>query len=242
MNTQPSPLMILLLLATVQAGSCFYNPQPGRWLSRDPIGEESFFNSHAEGLVRFEQLRAREESLKPLYAFLLNDSVNHNDAHGLWGESLPLPVYIALHCRRCFHPLDGRDTDAAHAAGYQMANDSYPFDSLEHVAMRHCVASGLLATRVGCSTAECYGTQRELWQNANENQPKREGDRGINNNRLGRQCAGCLNSNGTADPGGQRANPPPRTSLEAIADCCRNAIDTGQADTGTGPAPPPVRD
>jgi uncharacterized protein RhaS with RHS repeats len=30
---------LLIWLATLQTGLCFYNPQQGRWLSRDPLGE-----------------------------------------------------------------------------------------------------------------------------------------------------------------------------------------------------------
>lgn len=39
MNVRLSTLMSLLLLVGVQTGSCFYNPQPGRWLNRDPLHE-----------------------------------------------------------------------------------------------------------------------------------------------------------------------------------------------------------
>ena len=39
--------MILLLLATVQAGPCFYNPQPGRWINRDSIEEDGGLHLYA---------------------------------------------------------------------------------------------------------------------------------------------------------------------------------------------------
>ena len=225
--------MLLLLLAGTQSGSCFYNPHPGRWLSRDPIGEESFLSSDATEYIRLKRLRLRVENLKHSYLFVANNSANHSDAHGLWGETwIGLEPYIVKQCFNCFHPLDHNDTQESNDAGYQLANDSYPFDSPEHEAMRHCVALAVLAMRIGCSTAECYGTARERWQTANGFQGSRDGQQAINNNRLGRRCAGCVNADATTNPGGQRANPPPRASLEAIGDCCREAINSGEADLG----------
>lgn len=56
-------LLSLLLLATgVQEVSAFYNPQTGRWLNRDPIGERSELN---------------------LYGFVLNSPMNAVDKLGL---------------------------------------------------------------------------------------------------------------------------------------------------------------
>jgi len=47
MNTRLSTLMLLLWLATLEIGWCFYNPQPGRWLNRDPIEERGGRNLYA---------------------------------------------------------------------------------------------------------------------------------------------------------------------------------------------------
>lgn len=53
---------LLIWLVAIQTGWCFYNPQQGRWLSRDPIGEWGGLN---------------------LYAFVQNDPVSLFDYLGL---------------------------------------------------------------------------------------------------------------------------------------------------------------
>lgn len=53
---------LLLLFALSNFACAFYDPGQGRWLSRDPIGEEGGVN---------------------LYGFVGNDGVSHLDSHGL---------------------------------------------------------------------------------------------------------------------------------------------------------------
>ena len=43
-NRLPMLLSVLLLAVGVQEASAFYNPQTGRWLNRDPMGEEGGLN------------------------------------------------------------------------------------------------------------------------------------------------------------------------------------------------------
>ena len=52
----------LVLAMTIQSAWAFYNPQTGRWLNRDPIGESGGFH---------------------LYSFVNNDPATHADANGL---------------------------------------------------------------------------------------------------------------------------------------------------------------
>lgn len=47
MNTKKLILLTLAWLALAQSGLCFYNPQTGRWLSRDPIEEKGGRNLFA---------------------------------------------------------------------------------------------------------------------------------------------------------------------------------------------------
>lgn len=60
MNIRLSTLMLLLLLAGAQTGSCFYNPQPGRWLNRDPIEEKGGLNIYQhvnnDPIIHFDSL------------------------------------------------------------------------------------------------------------------------------------------------------------------------------------------
>ena len=116
------------------------------------------------------------------------------------------------------------------AAGQKAADDNYPGrETRKNRAMRHCVASGRLSTYgfVGCHTAECIGTAREKAQN-DEGQNPREGQRGINNNRLGRKCAGCIGT----DADDTEDHIIKKTSLEDIIECCKDAIEAGKADLG----------
>jgi len=55
------------LVLTPLTGQCFYNPNSGRWLSRDPAGEGGGANVNA---------------------FVSNDAVNKNDPFGLWATSV----------------------------------------------------------------------------------------------------------------------------------------------------------
>jgi RHS repeat-associated protein len=59
-----------------------YNPSTGRFLTRDPLGEQSFFIAR----LRRDRKHAPElwhESLKPGYVFVSNDAVDYIDPLGL---------------------------------------------------------------------------------------------------------------------------------------------------------------
>jgi RHS repeat-associated protein len=64
-------------------GYRYYNASTGRWLSRDPVGEEAFFQIYTTSWTWRERQRARIETLKPAYSFLANDSIDSIDAFGL---------------------------------------------------------------------------------------------------------------------------------------------------------------
>lgn len=63
-------MVILLGLLLSRDALAFYNPQTGRWLSRDPIGERGGINR---------------------YCFLKNAPIGFVDANGLWEAGGPLP-------------------------------------------------------------------------------------------------------------------------------------------------------
>ena len=72
-------------------GYRFYDPETGRWPSRDPLGEMSFFDAYASnevrglGLVESEMIirELEDESRGNIYAFLRNAPLNAYDKHGL---------------------------------------------------------------------------------------------------------------------------------------------------------------
>jgi len=60
-----------------------YVPQLGRWINRDPIGEEVFFQEYTRGLDAEELEQYREDALKMLYGFVDNNPVGDTDLYGL---------------------------------------------------------------------------------------------------------------------------------------------------------------
>ena len=63
-------LLLALLLLGVSLGheaQAFYNPSPGRWLSRDPVGENGGGN---------------------VYGFVANNSLSGYDVLGLWNSDV----------------------------------------------------------------------------------------------------------------------------------------------------------
>ena len=188
-----------------------YRPTLGRWLSRDPKGESAGLN---------------------LYGALVNAPLNTFDGLGLQTQ-MSLGLYLACVCGAT--PLELWEARRAMALGMAVATQAYPKDRWKHAAMRHCVASGILAGAVGCRKAACLGTRREDWQDAH-GQPPREGQRGKNNNRVGRRCAGCGRPNADSDVNRETTSGSRGVvCLEALLKCCRDAIDSGKADTHPGP-------
>ena len=136
-------------------------------------------------------------------------------------------------------------------------NGTLVADTRPHRAMRHCIASGLLARDVGCECAECVGTKRELFNylygpffgaSFNKQQTLGATERALTNNRQGRLCAGCLGPSGSTTqnrflPGPGLDTPEPRYDLmspaveRSIVDCCKNALYRGEL-MQTGVVPP----
>ena len=75
----------------------YYNPGPGRWLTRDPLGEPSFLGAQ----VRHDPRKFREfclQSLGPAYTFVSNDPADQVDRSGL-------DVYRVTSSELCSTPL-----------------------------------------------------------------------------------------------------------------------------------------
>jgi RHS repeat-associated protein len=61
----------------------YYHPDEGRWMSRDPIGEESFFAKYVEGKSVQERRVLEQVALLSIYSMLVNNPINLIDAIGL---------------------------------------------------------------------------------------------------------------------------------------------------------------
>jgi hypothetical protein len=142
-----------------------------------------------------------------LYRYVANAPTGKTDPLGLWlppqaGHLLPLPedkpsmqTYVGAACvAACAGSLNIAKKAAweAYRAGTQASkNKGLEHNSTGDRAFRHCVASGYLATLVGCQCAECIGTKREDWQTKYDGQSQHDHDQGIANNRKGLGVAGC---------------------------------------------------
>jgi len=64
-------------------GYRFYQPELGRWISRDPIGDAAFYDRYAQGRSRAEKDSLSNMALGPSYLFNANNSLSNVDPHGL---------------------------------------------------------------------------------------------------------------------------------------------------------------
>ena len=63
-------------------GYRYYDPETGRWLSRDPLCDAAFFALYSAGSKR-EQTRIKRESLRASYLFVRNRPIGAVDRLGL---------------------------------------------------------------------------------------------------------------------------------------------------------------
>ena len=64
-------------------GYRYYTASTGRWLSKDPLGDEAFLRSYSADKDEIAQMLLRVESLKPSYVFALNQPISAIDLLGL---------------------------------------------------------------------------------------------------------------------------------------------------------------
>ncbi len=104
----------------------------------------------------------------------------------------------------------------AQTQGETYANSYYDYQSqaTQHSALRHCVASGLLASRFGCNCAQCLVDMRDVAQFFRRDQKWSDTQRALYNDREGRDCAGCRGKGRVGGPlFGFRSD-------DAIKKCC----------------------
>jgi hypothetical protein len=88
MNTRTITRIVAVSLALLpwllpETAQCFYNASTGRWLNRDPAGEDAFLAQHSRGRPLRERQELRSQRLKPLYLFSGNQPLSGIDAVGL---------------------------------------------------------------------------------------------------------------------------------------------------------------
>ena len=149
MNIRLLTLVLLLVLACAQTGSCFYNPQPGRWINRDPIQENG-------GIA--------------IFGFAHNNAINYWDKFGLqccldtYAPSLsPFSVggHSVLRCDNgayvSFWPVgDGRTNQWQDAAYDQSQYPNQPssicFDCLDETKVADWLANAMQSGMQWCVT------------------------------------------------------------------------------------------
>jgi hypothetical protein len=68
-------------------GLRYYQPETGRWASRDPIGEKAFYRWYVkEKTIEMRQEWSRRGK-NPVYLFVNNDAIDQHDALGLTGTT-----------------------------------------------------------------------------------------------------------------------------------------------------------
>jgi RHS repeat-associated protein len=82
-------------------GYRYYLPELGKWPSRDPLADKSFFDRVAYGKSRKEKSKLRDESLGNLYAFVKNDGLNSSDYLGLRKFGIFVGEISIIGCECC---------------------------------------------------------------------------------------------------------------------------------------------
>ena len=110
-----------------------------------------------------------------------------------------------------------------------------PYTSRENSALRHCVAGGMMAARLGCACAQCLEDYRDIAQHYGYGQSWANTQQAIYNDREGRKCNGCSGVGGTHSPILNMKD-------SVIKSCCLQKLNakqlyTGNPGTGIPPFP-----
>ncbi|NCC62280.1 MAG: hypothetical protein EOM12_15375, partial [Verrucomicrobiae bacterium] len=138
-------------------GYRYYNPEMGRWINRDPLGDWSFLRYAMLGRGKKDRQFLIYASRKPLYIFVDNRSLNSIDLYGLTTLAEACCMILATGSPGSLVMVDGIRISAQ-----SVANRHYPNDYGNLNAMQHCVGACGLSRLYGADTAikltECHET------------------------------------------------------------------------------------
>lgn len=134
-------------------GYRLYSPEMGRWLNRDPIGEEGFWTTRAHLEKLSSRKRLKKWACAPLLLFLDNNAFNSVDAFGLsisivW-PSPPPPADPPKGVLVCMGAIVKAFITA----------ETFPKDGDAEIA--HCETSCKLANACGENMADAIGILKE---------------------------------------------------------------------------------
>jgi len=181
MKTTKSVLVVLFVLLMAQIASAYYCPSTGRWLSRDPIGEQGFQvlqvaqmpNPIQQQAVRWvdRDSATMQQTANP-YAFLRNEPVRSTDLLGLVG-SVPVSLMEAMasgDVAQVEAILAGLSEDDA---GYALAKSwlqkvaeceaiHAAYDVLKCPSCNACTTRAQVLKNAACLSAEAAGRKKYL--------------------------------------------------------------------------------
>jgi hypothetical protein len=154
-------MLVLLVVTLVQTAQAFYNPSTGRWLNRDPLGDEVFLRLKSRLQPREIIQQLRREALSPLFSFVGNEPITRADANGLLTITIPpwvWPVGVGVGLGYCIDKwgcnrhrdvelrlAEGRaDQNAPDGTTHRGANSPIGGDA---DLLTHCIAGCELAKR-----------------------------------------------------------------------------------------------
>ena len=90
--------MVVLAVAVISFTAlnvhAYFDPSIGRWASRDPLGDASFFNSYSQGKDDNTVDQLQSTALQPVYSFVANNPIFQTDLLGL--ENAQITVTTAI--------------------------------------------------------------------------------------------------------------------------------------------------
>jgi RHS repeat-associated protein len=199
------------------------SPTLGRWMQEDPIGYKAGDSN--------------------LYRYVNDNPINRLDPRGTdfpfknyaTDCSFSLRTNAALSCAcPCPWRGTGDKADQARKEGQKFANDltdpnqGGPDRNPDNHALRHCVASGLLALWTSCACSSCLGTIREAVKYACYGNSRDDIDRALSNNQKGREAAGCSGGNRFGEKANQGS---PSATEEQIKKTCKELWEAHKLDT-----------